>query len=142
MVDEWLVNARFSKTLYLWMYQSFRKFLETFHKFLETFRKGLETFQKFPETSNSFLKFPEAFFQLPGFTGLVVQSAWGGGVTRSHRPICSSSSMSLRIHLCGFLGPEAARCLGSVSRDNYGARVGGTGIRSSFASRFGSKFAL
>ena len=84
MVDEWLVNARFSKTLYLWMYQSFRKFLETFQKFLETFRKCLETFPKFPETSNSFLKFPEAFFQLPGFTGLVVQR--GRGVTRSQQP--------------------------------------------------------
>ena len=68
----------------LWMYQSFRKFLETFQKFLETFRKFLETFPKLQETSNSFLKFLEAFFQLPGFTGLVVQT--GGRVTRSHQP--------------------------------------------------------
>ena len=77
MVDEWLVNERFSKTQCFCMYQSFREFVETFRKFLEAFQKCLETFRTFPEISNRFLKFPEAFFQLPGFTGLVVQK--GGG---------------------------------------------------------------
>ena len=104
MDDEWLVNERLSKTQCFLVYQSFRKFLETFQKFLETFRKCLEAFPKFPETSNSFLKFPEAFFQLPGFTGLVVQR--GRGVTRFQQPKARQGAGVPRADSSGFRLPS------------------------------------
>ncbi len=59
------------------MFLNVSKLPEVSENLPEVSGKLPEDFPNLPEISNSFLKFPEAFFQLPGFTGLVVQRGRG-----------------------------------------------------------------